>query len=104
MMPVAKETLLLAAVCTADLVLTACLIATGLFTEANPLLAHYLDYGLGAMCMVKFASYALPLAVAEWYRRVQPGFVEPLLRATLWIYGAAYVGSVASVNLPLLFS
>jgi hypothetical protein len=93
-----RETLLLGSICTADLVLTAALISTGYFTEANPLLAHYLQYGLGAMCLVKLGSYVIPLALAEWYRRHKPDFVTMLLRVTIYLYVAGYLLGIAMVN------
>ena len=95
----ARETMGLGLVCSADLALTAYLISTGRFTEANPILAHYLQYGLGVMCLVKLLSYVLPLALAEWYRRQRPEFVTLLLRATLFLYIAGYVMGVAWVNM-----
>jgi hypothetical protein len=96
---VARETLLLGLVCSADLALTAYLISTGLYTEANPLLAHYLEYGLGVMCVVKLFSYMVPLALAEWYRRYRPEFVTMLLRVTLGLYVTGYVVGVFVINM-----
>ena len=95
----ARETLLLGLVCSADLLLTAILISTGRFTEANPILAHYLQYGLGAMCLVKLASYTVPLALAEWYRQYKPEFVTRLLRVTLFLYVAGYLAGITAVNI-----
>ena len=103
-MILARETVLLAAVCLADLVLTLALISTGYFTEGNPILGHYLQYGLGAMALVKLGSFLLPLAIAEWYRPRHPMFVRCVLRATLYLYIAGYVIGVTSVNLPVLSS
>ncbi len=78
---------------------TAGLISTGLFTEANPLLAHFLRYGLWAMCLVKLLSFAVPLTLAEWYRRRQPEFVRALLRTALGLYVGGYVLGITLVNL-----
>ena len=102
MISLARETILLAVVCTVDLLLTAYLISTGIFTEGNPLLAHYLQYGLGMMCLVKLASFTVPLGVAEWYRRQYPTFVRWALRATLCLYLLGYLVGVTAVNLPAL--
>ena len=104
MTALARETVFLALVCTADLVLTAYLISTGLFTEANPILAYYLEYGLGTMCLVKLASFVVPLALAEWYRRHRPEFVRGLLRVVLCLYITGYFAGVTAINLPRLFS
>ncbi len=103
-MGIARETIWLGLVCLADLILTACLISTGAFTEGNPLLAHYLHYGLGAMCAVKLFSFLTPLALAEWYRRRDPAFVRGMLRGALGVYVVAYVAGVTAVNLPLWIS
>lgn len=101
-MNVARETVWLAAVCTIDMVVTAILVSTGRFTEANPLLGHYLRYGLGAMCGVKLVSYLVPLAIAEWQRRREPRFVRAVLRAALGLYIVGYFTGIAAVNLPLI--
>ncbi|MBW3623178.1 MAG: hypothetical protein KY468_07175 [Armatimonadetes bacterium] len=94
-----RETLLLGLICSADLVLTAVLISTGHFTEGNPILAHYLEYGLGMMCLVKLGSYVVPLALAEWYRQYRPDFVARLLRVTLCLYVVGYVTGIFFVNI-----
>jgi hypothetical protein len=98
MITLAAETFYLGLVCFADLALTALLLHTGHMTEANPILAYYLQFGLLAMCVVKLASFLIPLAIAEWYRHKRPQFITPLLRAALCLYIAGYVGGVAFVN------
>src|SRR5436853_539042 len=97
-MLLAKETALLAVICSVDLALTSVLIATGCCTESNPILAHYLQYGLEAMCLVKLASFAVPLTLAEYYRRDHPRFVRLVLRTTLVLYVMGYVAGVTAVN------
>jgi hypothetical protein len=103
-MVLARETLLLGTLCLADLVITALLISTGFFTEGNPILAHYLQYGLFAMCLVKLFSFVVPLTVAEWYRRSHPRFIRNLLRATLYLYVIGYVTGIAAINAPILMT
>ena len=93
------ETYVLALVCFADLCLTAILLACGQMTEANPLLRYWLNCGgLGALCLVKLASFLFPLALAEWYRQHRPEFITSLLRVVLTLYIVGYVAGVAVVN------
>jgi type IV secretory pathway TrbD component len=101
-MTLARETVFLGLICLADLLLTALLISSGSFTEANPVLGYYLRFGLAAMCGVKLFSFVAPLAMAEWYRRKDPQFVQSMLRAILYLYVVGYVAGVTAVNLPML--
>jgi hypothetical protein len=95
---ISRDSLLLAAVCTADTVITAALLATGYFTEANPLLAFYLQWGIGAMCGVKVLTFVVPIAIAEWYRHREPIFIARLLRITTFLYVCGYLTATATVN------
>ena len=101
-MVLSRETLYLAVLCTVDMILTAIFLSTGSFTEANPILAHYLRYGLGVMCLVKMLSYLVPLAIAEWYRRKHPRFIRYTLRIALYLYIFGYIVGIAATNVSWL--
>lgn len=96
------DSLALAAICLADTVVTTALLATGRFAEANPLLAYYLRWGLWAMVGVKLLTFVVPIVVAEWYRRRNPGLVAKVVRVTIALYIALYATAMAAVNLRIV--
>jgi hypothetical protein len=102
-MILARETVWLAIIGVADMIFTAILISTGWFTEANPLLAFYLRYGIAAMCLAKLFLTLVPLAVAEVYRRQKPALIQSMLRAAILLYLFGYVAAVSSANARYLF-
>ena len=99
---ISRESIILGAVCLFDLILTLILIQSGLCTEANPILARCLEYGMGAMTLAKLASFLIPLALAEWYRRRRPEFIRGLLRATLCLYILGYVAGVSAIHFGII--
>lgn len=84
------------ALCMADLALTVWLLARGLADEANPLMQHYLSYGLGAFVGVKLLLVVAPLVIIEWGRRRRPQAVRRLARAGVYgyigLYGLLHLG------------
>jgi len=95
-----KETWGLCLLVIADALSTYWLITQGYATEFNPLTNWLIQLSWGAFFGVKFATLAMAVGLAEWYRRHNPQFVRRWLRAgalaylTLWIVGAA-VSSLA---------
>ena len=99
MFSISTDSIVLAGICWLDTVITAVLIASGRCTEANPILQFYLQWGLGVMCCIKVASFTVPLAALEWYRRRKPGFGAGIVRATTLLYLVCYFTAAAVVNL-----
>jgi hypothetical protein len=90
-----KETWGLCLLVIADALSTYWLITQGYATEFNPLMNWLIQLSWGAFFGVKFATLAMAVGLAEWYRRHNPQFVRRWLRAgalaylTLWVVGAA---------------
>jgi hypothetical protein len=99
MFNISTDSIVLAGICYLDTVITAVLIASGRCAEANPILQFYLQWGLGVMCCIKVASFTVPLAALEWYRRRKPGFGAGIVRATTLLYLVCYFTAAAVVNL-----
>ena len=94
---VTLESILLVFVAMADAAWTVYLVEKGLAIEANPFMAHVLEYGPAAFVTVKLL-YTLPLiVVCEWLREFRPQFAVMALRLTL----VAYLGLYAIGELKL---
>ena len=98
-MTLTRESLLLIAICTADLASTVLLLNSGGAVEGNPLMSFYLRYGIGTFVMVKLSLVFLPVFIAEWGKQYKPRFVRTMLRATIAAYVGMYVLVFLTVNL-----
>ena len=94
---VTLDSILLVFVTMADAAWTVYLVGRGLAIEANPFMAHVLEYGPAVFVLVKLL-YTLPfIVVCEWLREFRPQFATMALRLTL----LAYVGLYAIGELKL---
>jgi hypothetical protein len=96
---VLPETVVLACLGLADLVVTCYLLASGHALEANPLMARVLENGGPiAMVVAKALSIAVPLAIAELARKRYPTTVRIALRAAIVAYAVLWFWGTARVN------
>ena len=98
-MTLTKESLFLIAICTIDLVSTLLLLNTETASEGNPLMAFYLNYGVGTFVLVKVSLIFLPIFIAEWSKQYRPRFVRFMLRATIATYLGVYLVLFLAINL-----
>lgn len=103
-MTLTKESIVLIAICTADLASTLLLLGQKLATEGNPLMDYYLQYGIGTFVLMKLALIVLPIFVAEYSRRYRPQFVRFMLRATIATYVGAYMLMYLAINIAPMLS
>ena len=90
-----RESTVLAAVCTADMVSTLYVVRSRMAVETNPLFVGPLAHSDLAFLGLKLVSYLLPIAALEMLRPVRPDLVPNALRACLFGYVALYVlGSI----------
>ncbi len=82
----AKESLALLLICTADALSTYWLITNGFATEFNPIMNWVLGFGWFAFFAVKGATVALAIAFAEVYRKRNPDFVRCWTRLAIGLY------------------
>jgi hypothetical protein len=99
----ARESILLIGICTADLASTLLLLSSGAAVEGNPLMGFYLRYGIGTFVMVKLSLIFLPIFIAEWGKRYKPRFVRNMLRATIAAYLGMYLLVFVTVNVAGAF-
>lgn len=93
------ESIVIALICSLDLLSTLWLLGIGWATEANPLMARLLDHSVWLFCGVKMGTVFLLIAVAEWYRKYNPAFVRRMMRFSITAYLALYVALVLRINL-----
>lgn len=98
-----RESLILLSLGLWDLLFTLHLMAGQKATEGNPLMAYYLQFGVGAFVIVKLVLLVLPVFVAEWSKRYKPGFVKLMLRGAIVAYAGSYLVGFTLVNIkPML--
>lgn len=96
---VAPESVVLAAICSLDLLTTCFWVQYRQAAEGNPLMNWYLQSGgTAAFVCVKFVLFLLPLFIAEWARRMRPQFVCGALRTAIAAYVTLYGLGVAQLN------
>ena len=90
----AWDSLLLFAICTADMCSTLYWVHTGAASEANPWMAFCLAHGDAGFVAAKFASFLPLLAFAAYYRARRPRLIAVSLRGTVVLYAAVYLVAV----------
>jgi hypothetical protein len=99
-MVIAIESLVLAVICAVDLLSTLWLVGAGQATEANPVMAYYINTG-GAVAFTgaKILLFGGPLFTLEVLRRRKPQFIRTMLRAAVVLYLVVYCVGVWRVNM-----
>lgn len=97
-MSLMKESLILIAIGMLDLVITLALLGHGRAVEGNPIMAYYLQFGVGAFVLAKLALLFLPIFIAEWSKRYKPRFVRLMMRGAITAYVGVYLILFVSVN------
>jgi hypothetical protein len=100
-MRVTRESMLLAAICIADLTTTIWFVNGMGAQEANPMMRFYLDRGVAPFVAAKLLLFVGPLAVLEWARRRHPRFVRTMLRLGIALYVGFYGMVVWRINTPV---
>lgn len=93
---VLPESLILAVLCTLDMISTLYLVRGRMAVEANPLMAPSLAHSDAAFLTLKGLSYMVPIVILELLRSTRGEFVRRALRVCVGGYVVLYiVGSVA---------
>ncbi len=98
-MTLTRESMVLIAICAADLLSTLFLLQSHGAREGNPLMAFYLRYGVGTFVMMKLTLMILPVFIAEWSKQYRPRFVRLMLRTAIVTYVGTYMLLFLTVNL-----
>jgi hypothetical protein len=94
-----RESMVLIAICAADLLSTLFLLQSHGAGEGNPLMAFYLRYGVGTFVMMKLTLMVLPVFIAEWSKQYRPKFVRLMLRTAIVTYVGTYILLFLTVNI-----
>lgn len=97
-MPLMRESIILIIIGLLDLGFTLIFVGVKAATEGNPLMAYYLQFGVGAFVLAKLGLLLLPVFVAEWSKRYKPRFVRLMLRGAIAAYLGVYILMFAVVN------
>ncbi|MCX7993797.1 MAG: DUF5658 family protein [Fimbriimonadales bacterium] len=97
---ISPESWAIIGLCLADLGFTLWLLSRGLAEEANPLMHHYLGYGVGAFVGVKLILIMAPVIIIEWGLRLRPQTVRRLARAGVYGYISLYALLHLGFNVP----
>ena len=95
---VLPETMLLAAICFADMIQTLIVVRRHMAVEANPMLAAAMDYSPWIFALVKSASFLIPLTAVEVLRPMSPRFVRMALRIGATGYLLLYLVGTLRIN------
>lgn len=95
---ISVESMVLIAVCTADMLLTLFLVLKGMAVEVNPLMAACINHGPGVFVLVKMASFVPFVVAVEFYRRKNSEFARAACRCAIALYLIAFTVLTVGVN------
>ncbi len=93
------ESLILVAVCTADMLATMIFVSLGMATEQNPLMAVFINHSMGAFVLAKTLSFVPFVIAIEIYRRHNPDFARRACRIAIGAYVAVFTVATIGTNL-----
>lgn len=96
---VSRESLVLVAICLADMLSTLFFVMRGSAVEQNPIMAVCLQHSPAAFVLVKLASFVPFVVAVELYRRKDPAFARLACRSAIVLYVVAFVALTLGTNL-----
>ena len=96
---VSTESLILVAICLADMLLTLFLVLRGYAVEQNPLMAACLRHSPVAFVLVKLVSFVPFIIAVEFYRRQNASFARLACRSAIALYVVTFVALTLGTNL-----
>lgn len=95
---VSVESLVLVAICLADMLTTLYCVLVGIAREQNPIMAACINRGPVMFVMVKMISFVPFVIAVELYRRKNPDFALKACRYAIFLYLTAYVAFTVGTN------
>ncbi|OFX17198.1 MAG: hypothetical protein A2Z18_08830 [Armatimonadetes bacterium RBG_16_58_9] len=96
---VSVESLILVAICIADMLTTLFLVLRGCAVEQNPLMAACMNHSPVTFVLVKTASFVPFVVAVELYRRKNPDFARMACRCAIVLYVAIFITLTLGTNL-----
>lgn len=96
---VSKESLVLVAICLADMFATLFFVLRGCAVEQNPIMAVCLDHSPATFVLVKLASFVPFIIAIELYRKKDPRFARLACRSAIALYVVTFVALTIGTNM-----
>lgn len=96
---VSFESLILVAICLADMIATLFLVTQGYATEQNPLMSACINHSPAMFVLVKTASFVPFVVAVELYRRKNPDFARAASRCAIVLYLVTFIALTVGVNM-----
>jgi hypothetical protein len=92
------ESIVLIAICLADMLTTLYLVLKGMATEQNPIMAACIRHSPATFVLVKLVSFVPFVVAVELYRRRNPEFARRACLYAIGLYVVAFVVLTISTN------
>ena len=93
------ESLVLVAICLADMLATLWLVLHGMAVEQNPIMAACINCGPAVFVLVKTLSFVPFVIAVECYRRRNPGFARKACLCAIFLYLTVFAALTIGVNM-----
>ena len=96
---VSVESLILVAICLADMLSTLYFVMMGMAVEQNPLMAACINHSPVTFVLVKMASFVPFIIAIELYRRKNPDFAIKACRCAIALYLVTFIALTLGTNI-----
>ncbi|MHB9037222.1 MAG: DUF5658 family protein [Armatimonadota bacterium] len=96
---VSIESLILVAICLADMLVTLYCVMAGLAVEQNPIMAACINTSPGMFVVVKMLSFVPFVVAVELYRKKNPDFARNACRCAIGLYVATFTILTLGINM-----
>ncbi|MCE5315358.1 MAG: DUF5658 family protein [Armatimonadota bacterium] len=96
---VSVESLILVAICLADMLVTLYCVTAGLAVEQNPIMAACFNRGPGMFVVVKMLSFVPFVVAVELYRKKNPDFARNACRCAIGLYVVTFTILTLGINM-----
>ena len=96
---VSTESLILIAICVADMLFTLYFVLSGMAVEQNPLMAACIRHSPAFFVLVKMLSFVPFVIAVELYRRRNAAFARAACRWAIGVYVATFVALTLGANI-----
>ncbi len=95
---ISTESLILVAICMADMLATLYFVLNGMATEQNPIMAACIKHSPAMFVLVKMVSFVPFVIAVELYRRKNPGFARKACLYAIALYVVTFVALTLGTN------
>lgn len=96
---ISAESLVLISVCLADMLSTMYYVGAGVAVEQNPIMAYFMNIGMGIFVIAKLFSFIPFIVAVEIYRRNNPLFALKAIRLAIAAYVIVFIVCTIGCNI-----